>query len=278
MGQNKDKYIPKIPYIKFNTQMLNNADFMAVNSETYNRKNVDNNERIDIEVSNQILNQSTINRDIGYGAYFYQSQLKESEDYNKLESITEVWLDRGLENIKYDENVIVDEFYYMNKNNEILSTKSRIMHIDIEKCYNIWYTNSVQRFNSDDQNIIYLGALLSTSNIDEFKKCLEELPMSKKIKKDIEETNEELNELDDLLSWYDREKDLNARYMGYAHDWAKKEAQELAQDMAKDMAKDMANQTLNNEKQEIAKKLIAKGIPIDEVASITNLSIAEIMN
>ena len=242
--------------------------------------------KIPYEQINQKLNQSTIDRDIGYGAYFYQSQLKKSQDYINLESMTEIWLDRGLENIKYDESVIIDEFYYMNKNDEILSTKSKINHIDIEKCYRIWYTNSVQNYDKLDQQIIYLGAMLSTSNIGEFKKCLEELLMPDKIKEDIEKTNEEANELDDLLSWYDRERDLNAKYRGYAHSWAKEEAQEMAQDiakdiaknMAKDMAQDIAKDLVKKEKMEIARKIITKDLSKSEISNITGLSIEEIEN
>lgn len=144
--------ILKIPYeqIKGNVTILNGEKRKKFKNERgrvadiyLSLKLPDNNERIDIEVSNQKINQGIIDRNIGFGAYFYQSQLQKSQNYNNLEPMEEIWLDRGLEGIEYDENVIVDEFYCMNEKKEILSQKFKISHIDIEKCYNIWYTNSV---------------------------------------------------------------------------------------------------------------------------------------
>ena len=243
----------------------------------------DHNERIDIEVSNEILRQTTIDRNIGFGAHKYQAQLKKSMKYTQLEPMIEIWFDKGLQNIDEGDS-IVEEYYYRNSKGEILTKKTKINHINIEKCYNIWHTNSVQKFSEYEQKIIYFGAMLCTKNKEEFKKCLEELPMGNEIREDIEKTNDALNEDEDVMNWYSHERELQIRAEGTAHDMAQEIAEDMAKDMAKgiakdmakDMAQDIAKNIVKNEKLEIARKLLAKGTSINEVINITNLSKNEI--
>lgn len=231
----------------------------------------DHSKRIDIEVSNNILTQSTIDRNIGYGAHKYQAQLKKSMKYTQLEPMIEIWFDKGLQDIDEDDSIL-EEYYYRNSKGQILTEKTKISHINIAKCYNLWYTNSVHNFSEYEQKIIYFGAMLCTKNKDEFKKCLEELPMDDEVREDIEKTNEALNEDEDVMNWYSHARELEIRAEGTAHDLAK----HIAKNIAKDMANEIIDNAINNNKIEIAKKMISKGLSKKEISDITKLSIKEI--
>lgn len=100
--------------------------------------------------------------------------------------------------------------------------------------------------------------------------------MDNEMKKEIEDTNDVLNEMDDLLSWYDRERDLNAKYMSYAEDWANKRVEELTQELVQEKAQDMAKQEIENNKLELAKILKDNGVDLDIISKSTDLTLETI--
>lgn len=199
-------------YVKGNINILNNEKLINHNNQKKGIMDVyleltliNGKYKIDIEVSSKILSKSTIDRNILYNSYVFSNQLKKGKNYNLLLPSITICLDKGLENINEDN--ILNIYTLKNQDNIELTKKLQIWHINIEKCYNIWYSNDVNKYDENEQNIILLGALLNTNNINEFNKCLGGIPMDKDIKEEIKETNEELNEYDELMSWYDYDRD-----------------------------------------------------------------------
>ena len=129
--------------VKGNVTVLNSEKVKDYNKERGGAMDVylglrlpDHKERVDIEVSNEVLEQSTIDRNIGFGAHKYQAQLKKAMDYKELEPMIEIWFDKGLSGID-DEDSIVDEYYFRNRKGKILTKKIQINHINIERCYKL---------------------------------------------------------------------------------------------------------------------------------------------
>ena len=145
-----------------------------------------------------------------------------------------------------------------------LTDNLQIWHINIENCYNIWYSNNINKYEKEKQYLILLGALLCTKNKIEFSKCLGGIPMNEDIKDEIKETNDALNVYEDIMSWYDYDKDQeNIRKSEINRAEKKGIEQGLKQGIQK-------------EKLESAKKMKKKNIDLNTISEITGLSIDEI--
>ena len=165
------------------------------------------NKIVNIKASNEVLDQSDIDHNMVLESYDYHVQLKKRLFFYEIEPMIEIWFDKGFKDIN-EGNSIIEKYFFRDSNGQKLNEKKQINHINIERCYKIWCNNNVQKFSEYDQKIIYFGAMLCTRNIDEFKKCLEELPIADNIKNDIEKTNEVLNEDKDIINWYNHEKNI----------------------------------------------------------------------
>ena len=261
-----------IPYniIKGNINILNNEKLTNSKKQKkgamdvyFNLTLLNGNYRIDIEVSSKILSSSTINRNISYLSYITSNQLRSSQNYNLLKPSIVVCLDKGLSNIK-ENNKIINIYELRDKYSNKLTNKLQFWHINIENCYKIWYSNNINKYEKEEQNIILIGALLCTTNINEFNKCLRGISMDDKVKKEIKETNEALNEYDDIMSWYDYDRDQLAIRNG--------DLLEAKENGIKEGIEKGTKQT----KLETAKKLKILNVDINTISQATNLTLDEI--
>ena len=224
------------------------------------------NTRIDLEVSDIKLSQSIIDRDVLYGASNLSTQLQKNQKYSTLEPMIVICFDKGF----LGKNTsIIDNYMLRNKKGNELTDKLQIHHINIEKCYSVWYNKTINKYSKQEQNIIRLGALLCITNNEEFTKCLEEIFMEEEIKKNIEKANFALNDDEEInMWWYDAEIDRKLKKEAMLHDeieYEKKKAREKGR-------KEGIKQT----KEELVKNMLNKGISISDISEITGLSKEEI--
>ena len=149
---------------------------------------------------------------------------------------------------------IFDEYLYRNIDGDILTTKRRILNIDIVKCYNLWYNNAISKedFNSYERDLLLLSALLWTNQEKEFKECLDKIKINKKIKSEIMEV---------LLRMMENGK-LVGRYRDYEIEEAKTIngiKKEIAEQMEKELAEKMEKEITNKVKKEYKEKYYTEG-------------------
>ena len=225
------------------------------------------NTRIDIEVSDTKLSQSIVDRNVLYGVHNLTTQLQSSDDYSLLEPVIVICFDKGI--IGENNNYLIDKYTLRNESGHKLTNKLQIHHINIENCYKEWYNKSINNYDISKQNIVKFGALLNIKDNSEFDKCLGGIPMSKEVKNKIKTINVELNEIGEVgMWWYDAERDRLAKEKGMMAD-IKKIATEQG-------IKQGIEQGINQRNIELAKSMIDKSIPIDDISEITGLSIEEI--
>ena len=218
--------------------------------------------KIDIEVSNIVLPKSILNRNIYFMSYLSSTQLRSNDDYSLLLPSITICLDKGIKDVI--ENDIINIYELRDKYSNKLTDKLQFWHINIEKCYKIWYSNNINKYEKEEQNIIMLGALLNINNLNEFSKCLGGMNMSEEIKEEIEKTNKALNEYEDIMSWYDYDKDQEAIRKGELTE-AKNEG------MKEGIEQGMKEKNIENVKN--FKKL---GVDISIISQATGLTIEEI--
>ena len=64
----------------------------------------------------------------------------------------------------------------------VLTQMIKIINVDIDMCYDIWYNGGIEKFTSCEQNIIRLGALHFIEKEEDFRKCLGEIEMDEEVK------------------------------------------------------------------------------------------------
>ena len=158
----------------------------------------DENRKIILEVnikSNSF--DALINRNLFYMNQVYITELKENEDYDK---ITPTFLINF--NTFYTDNIhkkIFDTYYLRNEEGYILTERQKILNINIEKCYQLWYDKVEMEFKSPyERDLFYLCSAMVTKEIDEFTECINMIDTTHSIKEIMEEVSSDMNSKDEL--------------------------------------------------------------------------------
>ena len=227
--------------------------------------NVDNKINLEMNVKNY---KGLIDRNIAYISHIFGSQMKTSENYSKVDKVIQInfntfYVDE--ENLK-----IIDKYYIQNDEGNKLTKKLQIHHINIEECKKAWYNKDIEKYSKKEQEIIKIGALMLIDNINDFEECLSEVKNMNEWKKDIESTIKDLSSDEELLIYYDEEKDKQAIInsgLTEAEEKGLKEGIEKGKVEGK-----------NERNKEIALKMLKENIDINLISKLTDLSINEISN
>ena len=276
-------FLFEIPYnlIKGNIKILSNEQLVSFKNQKKGLMDIKlhlilPNQKIivDLEITNKILQETFINRNFMYGTYNLIDQLKSNQDYNDVNTTVVASFDRGLEGI--NDKKIINKYQMTSETGEKLTNKLQFWHINIEKCYKIWYLNDVEKYDEKEKNIILLGALLATYDIREFEQIVGGLTMNEKDKKNIINTNNSLNLSQDIMEWYDYDEDQRKIKEGLMKEFEKKG---MEKGMKKGMKKGIEQGIEQGSQQkniENAKKMKEENIDINLISKITNLTLDEI--
>ncbi len=97
---------------------------------------------------------------------------------------------------------------YRNIYGDILTKKSRILNIDIEKCYHLWYVKDIKYEEIDSYNKDLTIAALSMNKKKEFMNCMNKVEMSTEIRQEMEGVLDNMCRDQKLVSkYYNREEE-----------------------------------------------------------------------
>ena len=216
---------------------------------------INNNEKINIEInlSNSV---GLLNRNISYITHIFSSQLKNNDNYLKLEPVIQINFDDFEIDDKNSE--IIKKYFIQSNTGHKLTERLQIHHINIEKCYSIWYNEDIKKYSKDEQKVIKFGALMKAKNKNEFNKCLGDLDMEEFVKEDIEQTMDDLNSDEELLLFFDKDKIIKSELIENFENGIK--------------------QGIDQEKLEIAKNMLNKNMDKQLICEITGLRLKELDN
>lgn len=274
-----------VPYeeVKGNVKILE--------SEKRNKRINDKRQSVDIIAEIELINKKfrlNIEMNLKKGTTLYRNfmyvtnfigGISNKEDYSKIIPVHQISFDNY--DVNPDNPRVIKRCFIKDETNTIIHNLIEIDHINIERCKEIWYNRDIKKEMRADRELILLGALVTIDDIEEFKRCLEEIDMEKEIKEEIIDTVEEYSDDDDILRmYYDREKDQEAIRRGDLA-LAKQEAREegLKEGRAEGRAEGREEGREEGSKQktiEIAKNLLKMNISIDDISKATELSIDEI--
>lgn len=213
---------------------------------------VDNKEQINVEIQNS-NKYNTVSRSLYYGSTLYRNSLKEGEDYNKAKRTVVIMI--------LDYNEFKDGTYHevarmkRDYNNEIITDKVEYHYIQLPK-----FIETVKEIKTDEEMwIAYISNQLDKEEKGELirmKKSIEEINAI------VDEVMNDRDVYDALtireLNEYDRKAALSyAREKGEAEGRAKGE---------------------RKSKIEMAKRMLAKNKPVQEIIEFTELTEEELEN
>jgi len=223
--------------------------------------------KVNIEVNME--KGSTLIRNIAYALGLYSNGIKAGDNYDNISSLVQISFnayDVGEKNTR-----VVKTFMLRDEKNEVLSKALQLYHINIEKAKVLWYDKNIES-EEENQDLIKIGALMLINKRADFERCLEEIAMRDKVKKNIKQAVEEFSY--DEYEWglLDEEKDKIARYnagISYAH----KEG--LRQGITEGIVQGIQQgieQGIEQEKIAIAKNLLNQNVSVEIIIQATGLT------
>ena len=152
--------------------------------------------------------ETVINRNTFYFNHMAATGFGEGENYKNLPVNILVNFNNTSLNHR---GLIVDEYMYRNIFGDILTDKYKILQIDIEKAYQLWYNNIEERVDSDNylRDLTLIAASLTMTSEEEFKKCISEVNMNPEIKSEIEKVLEDMCSNKDLvIKYFENDKEM----------------------------------------------------------------------
>ncbi|MCM1371152.1 MAG: Rpn family recombination-promoting nuclease/putative transposase [Clostridium sp.] len=218
--------------------------------------------KVNLEMNNNGINQPLIDRNVSYIVHIFSGGIKNKQDYSDIIPAIQINFNR----FSINPDKIINKFYLRDDIGYKLTDKLQIYTIDIEKCREICYTESVKKYTKEEQEIIKIGALMTFENRYEFEKNISKIEMEEKMKKDIKETMEDLSEDEEILDYFDYEQDALALKNGEIS-----EAKENA----------FKNGKIEGKKEgiiETAKKMKQEKFDLNTISRITGFSLEELEN
>lgn len=240
------------------------------------------------------FDKTDIDRNLSFVTHIFNSGIRNKMKYEDIPPVLQI--DFNDYDVDKNNNDIIDKYFLQNKNGNVLTEKLQIWNINIVKCYNIWYNKNVSSLKKDEQEIVKICALMNISKREEFVTCLGEIKMNEKVKKDIEQAEEEFSSNEEILGWYGTTEEYEALEKAKLEN-ARKEAQEIgyndgfSQGVSKGISQGISqgilqgiskgvsqgiSQGIKQNKIETAKKLLKANFDIDFISKITGLTAEEI--
>ncbi len=255
-----------------NDKKLNNKNSKRQAQDVVVRIILSINRRISLEM-NMNYNIANKNRNLMYLANMYSNELRNKDDYSKLEPCIQVNFNTVFTDC--ENNVLYDVYSLKNEYGYELTDMIKIINLNIAECYDICYNKTINNYEESLQEIIKYGALLMENDYDKLEVILEDIQMEEEVKDDILDSMEEYSEDEDFsYLYYDEEHNRKALENGL-----KSEAREagLAEGRAEGRVEGRA-EGLKEGKLEIAKSMKEENLDIDIISKCTGLTKEEINN
>jgi len=244
--------------------------------------------------------QIILDRNMMYVANVFGQGVKRGESYDKLR--TNYQINFNTFNVDTNNNFnILDEYSFRNSYGNVFSEKLKIYNLNVVDLYNIWYTGNIHKYDFYEQEIIRMCSLLIIWRRKEFYKCLNELHAPQKVKRQIKEIVERLNDNMEIrqqyYNWHEEQKRINDGIIAERLKNINKEAEEKirkaeekirkaeekirkAEEKIKSDSKNAMQkglrQGIEQGESSIIRKFVDSGMSKSEISNILDLDLAEI--
>ena len=205
----------KIPYEKvkgkivFKSERHNKSRTKEKNSEKDIVFIVDTSEplKLNLEMNKTFdLEQPIIDRNVYYLSNLFGSGLKIKDEYKNLK--TTIQYNFNLDYVDKLDEPLIDEYLYRNLRGNVLTEKSKIVHLNILEMSKLWYNGEYKKFKEISPILFGLSALILETDKEKFEKLANDIKMDTNIKEQLERIVMDLNIDDELVTkYYDLEEE-----------------------------------------------------------------------
>lgn len=200
--------------------------------------------------------QNIIDRNI---YYMYQEgghKLKEGMDYDDIPYTLLINFNNFFINQKRKR--VIEEFYYRDDCGYRLTEKDRILNINIEECYRLWYNNEYQgKFEPYEEDLVLLCAAMMVDSGEKFHEIISMVEMKPEIKKLMEGLVKQMSHDEELVSEYKTWKNEEERILS-------------------SIIKEERRNSFNAAKKEMILNMYNENIPLEVIVKCANLTEDEI--
>ena len=162
--------------------------------------------KIGLEMNKYNVSEPIIIRNTFYQSDVFISGLESGSPYNNI--VDTIQFNFNPNFIDEVNKPLVDEYYYSNKNGHILTTKNKIVHLNVVKMSDMWYNLEYKRFPEISPLLFLLSAIIVENEKNKFEELLKNDLIGKEIGKAIERIVFNMNKDIKLVSrYYDFEED-----------------------------------------------------------------------
>ena len=195
--------------------------------------------------------------------YMYQEgghTLKQGMGYNKMPYTVLINFNTLFVNNEYQE--VFEEFVYRDKYGFELTEKNKIININIEECYNLWYNNDYEgKFEPYEEDLVLLCAAMMVDNQDDFHNIVSMVRMKPEIKVLMEGIVRKMNSDESLVTEY--------------RSW-KEENRLINEAIINEVSEKRFNEGITQKCKEMVLNLYSKNLPISLISEYVLLSEEEV--
>ena len=192
--------------------------------------------------------------------------------------------------INKERKKVFDEYLLRNEEGDILTKKYKILNINIEECYQLWYDNNYQgKFGLYEEDLLLLSAAMFVSTEEDFFKILELVRMKPEIKELMEGVLANMNKDSDLVNgyynWKEEQDKINNGIINEVKRKSLKEGlkqgiqQGIEQGIEQGIQQGIEQgieQGINITKKEMIINMYNDNLPMNVISKYTNLSVQEV--
>ena len=225
----------------------------------------DDDYRIILEVNvKKEFYESVIDRNLYY-TFDISKKVLEGENYNNMDITFLINFNTFF--INSERKKVFDEYLLRNEEGDVLTKKYKVLNINIEECYNLWYDNKYQgKFGLYEEDLLLLGASMCVEKEEDFSNILNLVRMKPEIKELIEGVLDNMNKDSDLVSgyynWRDEQDKMNRSIINEVKEKSFKEG---------------IQQGIETNKIEMIINMYKDNLPIESISKYANLSSDEVI-
>jgi len=211
-----------------------------------------------------LIHNSLIERNLYYLSNYFGTGLGQN-NYKELK--TTIQFNFNMDFIDKEHKKLIDTYMYRNEEGHVLTDILQIVHINIAEMYDIWYNRGEEmaKYDNNMQDNIRIGACMVTNLRAEFDKALSEVDANKILKSSMKEiVSNMINDEELCVLFYNKEEEEKKIWDSIRMEEAEKARQEGIE------------QGIEQRNKEMVAAMKEKGISIEMISEISNLSIEEV--
>jgi len=213
------------------------------------------------------IEQEIIDRNVYYLFNLFGSGLKVKDEYKDLK--TTIQYNFNLDYVDKLGEELIDEYLYRNIRGNVLTEKSKIVHLNIKKMAELWYSNEYKKFKEISPILFGLSALILETDKEKFENLVNDIKMDESIKEQLGRIVMDLNIDDELVTkYYDLEEERKKLNNAVQERIAR---EKFLEGKSKGMQEGIVES-----KKRIAVKMYKDNYDLEVIAKLTELSIDEV--